>query len=175
MDKGAIFSKTRKYRYVLWRVWHPLQARVMFIGLNPSTADETTDDQTIRRCVNFAKDWGFGGVYMLNLFAFRATQPADMKAANHPSGVPNEGHLTRFAASSDLIVAAWGANGDHMRANDRVTALLTCNHSLFCLGRTNDGHPKHPSRLAKVTPLVLYRGQRKLEQPGCVKQSTSAE
>ncbi len=174
MDKGAIFSDNRKYRYALWRTWHALQPQVMFIGLNPSTADETTDDQTIRRCVNFAKDWGFGGIYMLNLFAFRATQPSVMKEENHPSGRLNHDYIDDFADGVDLIVAAWGANGDHMRANDRITALITRNHPMFCLGRTADGHPKHPSRLAKVTPLVLYRGQSKLEKPECIRLSTSA-
>jgi hypothetical protein len=84
---GAEFSECRKYRYVLWRrwAWEGYANQVMFIGLNPSTADEREDDPTIRRCVRFAKDWGYSGILMMNAFAFRATQPADMKAASDPA------------------------------------------------------------------------------------------
>lgn len=80
MIKGAQFSQCRKYRYALWRTWDD-DSHITFIGLNPSTADETEDDPTIRRCIAYAKKWEFGGINMLNLFAFRATSPGDMKRA----------------------------------------------------------------------------------------------
>lgn len=75
MNTNAILSEDRKYRYVLSRIWDESKPMVMIIGLNPSTADETKNDPTIIRCIDFAKSWGYGGVYMLNLFAFRATLP----------------------------------------------------------------------------------------------------
>ncbi|GHX72979.1 hypothetical protein VCSRO16_3593 [Vibrio cholerae] len=73
MKNTAELSKCRKYRYALWRTWDSDKPFAMFIGLNPSTADEKNDDPTLRRCINFAKSWGYGGVCMANLFAFRAT------------------------------------------------------------------------------------------------------
>ncbi|HDR1569813.1 TPA: DUF1643 domain-containing protein, partial [Pasteurella multocida] len=73
MNNNAIFSDCGTYRYVLWRIWDTLLPRITFIGLNPSTADESNDDPTIRRCINFAKKWGYGGIYMVNLFAYRST------------------------------------------------------------------------------------------------------
>lgn len=78
MKKDAILSQDRKYRYVLSRIWDESKPMVVIIGLNPSTADEKDDDNTITKCINFAKQWGYGGLYMLNLFAFRATSPSDM-------------------------------------------------------------------------------------------------
>jgi hypothetical protein len=83
----------------------------MFIGLNPSTADETIDDPTIRRCVIFAKDWGYGALCMTNLFAFRATDPAIMKAHPEPVGESNDGTLEELALSTVVVVAAWGVGG----------------------------------------------------------------
>ena len=79
-ESGAIFSECKKYRYLLWRKWgkSPHSKYVMFVGLNPSTADESIDDPTIRRCICFAKDWGYDGLFMANLFAYRATYPVDM-------------------------------------------------------------------------------------------------
>ena len=78
LKSGAIFSSCRKYRYALWRNWDESKPRPMIIGLNPSTADEKENDPTIVRCINFAKSWGYGGVYVANLFAFRATLPIEM-------------------------------------------------------------------------------------------------
>jgi len=83
MKSHATFSPCRKYRYSLFRIWDEDKSLVLFIGLNPSTADEKEDDPTIRRCINFAKQWGwgYGGLIMGNLFSFRATQPSDLKQA----------------------------------------------------------------------------------------------
>ena len=90
MKKDAILSEDRKYRYVLSRIWDESKSMVMIIGLNPSTADETIDDPTIVRCIDFAKNWGYGGIYMLNLFAFRATLPKDMFSVENPIGDEND-------------------------------------------------------------------------------------
>ena len=88
--RHAVFSPCRTYRYALSRVWAADKPYALFIGLNPSTADETLDDPTIRRCIDFAKRWGYGGLVMANLFAYRATNPSEMKAATDPVGVAND-------------------------------------------------------------------------------------
>lgn len=77
MKTGANLSECRRYRFSLWRIWDEALPYALFIGLNPSTADETANDPTITRCINFAKDWGYGGIYMANLFAYRATDPSE--------------------------------------------------------------------------------------------------
>jgi hypothetical protein len=142
-NKGAEFSDDRVYRYTLWREWG--NKTVAFIGLNPSTADENIDDPTIRRCINFAKSWGFGRMVMLNLFAFRATDPRDMKACQEPIGPENDKTLEGVSYSSDLVVCAWGVHGAHIDRGDEVTGmLLRRGIELHCLGRTTKGYPKHP-------------------------------
>ena len=106
MKKDAVFSDCRNYRYALWRIWDDAKPYAMFIGLNPSTADETEDDPTIRRCMNFAKDWGYGGLCMTNLFAYRATIPANMMSAADPVGAENNAWLANLAENAGVIVAA---------------------------------------------------------------------
>src|SRR4028119_2392792 len=91
--RGAIFDPTRTYRYALWRTWDAARPPVAFVLLNPSTADARRDDPTIRRCANFARTWGFGGLEVVNLFAFRATHPTDLKCAADPVGPQNDVHL----------------------------------------------------------------------------------
>ena len=90
MTKGARFSECRVWRYALWRTWDPARAPLVFVGLNPSTADETQDDPTIRRCLGFARDFGCGGLHMLNIFAFRATNPDELRRTDDPVGPDNE-------------------------------------------------------------------------------------
>ena len=155
IETGAQFSGCRAWRYALWRTWDASYGHCMFIGLNPSTADETEDDPTIRRCINFAKSWGFGGIHMLNLFAFRATLPSDMKAAADPIGPENNEFLTMYAKQSEKIVCAWGVNGKFKSRDGYVTAMLS-DFDLFCLGSTNTGQPKHPLYLKSDTPLERF-------------------
>lgn len=148
---GAELSECRKYRYVLWRrwQWQGYANQVMFIGLNPSTADETEDDPTIRRCVRFAKDWGYGGILMMNAFAFRATQPADMLAANDPIGPANDEAFGYRRNQVGLIVAAWG---NHCPA-ERVVGVQHAlgSRPVMCLGKNKNGSPKHPLYLKADT------------------------
>ena len=118
----------------------------MFIGLNPSTADETNDDPTIRRCISFAKSWGYDGLCMTNLFAFRATNPEDMLAAADPIGTENDRHLVELAGKASLVIAAWGTLGVHMGRNDKVRSMID---GLNFLRLTKDGHPGHPLYLPK--------------------------
>lgn len=102
-SSGAEFSPCRVWRYALWRRWD-FGSRcnmVAFVGLNPSTADESLDDATIRRCINFAKSWGYDGMYMLNAYAFRATDPRDMKAFHEPIGKDNDCTIARISSEVD--------------------------------------------------------------------------
>lgn len=155
----AVLSPCGQYRYELQRLfsWSASHA-LPFIMLNPSTADATNDDPTIRRCLGFARDRGFGGVIVANLFAYRATSPADMRAANDPIGPENDRHLGRLmniaARAGTPVVAAWGTNGG-FRGRDaqvrRMAREIRCN--LVCLGTTADGHPRHPLYVKGTQPF----------------------
>lgn len=150
------FSPCRNWRYTLERVWdfgNP--RRVTWIGLNPSTADEIKNDPTVRRCIGFAQDWGFGGMFMMNLFAFRATKPADMKREADPVGPENDEALLWAAGQSELIVAAWGNHGTHL---GRAASLMSLDFPvpLTALKLTKQGQPNHPLYLPKTSkPFLL--------------------
>ncbi len=137
----AKLSRCRKYRYALWRTWDVEKPYVLFVGLNPSTADEHNDDPTLIRCMNFAKTWGYGGVCMANLFAFRATAPADMKAATDPVGKQNNVWLKKLAKEAGVVIAAWGNDGAFLSRSTEVKAMLP---ELHCLKRNKSGEPAHP-------------------------------
>lgn len=147
----ATFSPCRTYRYSLWRRWgEPSQGYAMFIGLNPSTADEVENDPTVRRCIQYAKDWGYGALCMTNAFAFRETNPALMKAHPEPVGPDNDAALVALAKDAGVVVAAWGNDGLHRDRYKQVVALLP---GLSCLRMTKRGQPWHPLYLPKsLTP-----------------------
>jgi hypothetical protein len=155
MLRGAEFSPCRRYRYVLWRTWDPAAATVNFTCLNPSTADEQIDDRTIGRFIGFARDWGYGGLVMTNLFAFRATKPADMRAAVDPVGPDNDAWLVKVAGCAGLVVAAWGNDGSHLRRDEQVRWMLP---ALHCLRLTKTGQSGHPLYVrGDVTPRDRQR------------------
>ena len=148
---GALLSADRMYRYSLWRIWDESLPVVMFVGLNPSTADESKDDNTIRRCIGFAKDWGYGGLYMANLFAYRATKPKDMKATPEPVGNDNNSILVELYNKADITIAAWSADGNFKNRDKEVQLLLP---KLHVLKINKDGSPGHPLYLKKsLTPM----------------------
>jgi hypothetical protein len=151
--KGAHFSDDRVYRYALWRVWTPHKPRAMFIGLNPSTADEIKNDNTITKCLGFADRWGCGSLVMTNLFAFRATNPKVMLAAPEPIGPLNDEFIAQFAQSAAFIVAMWGVDGAHLGRGATVRQQYP---NLKCFGVTKAGQPKHPLYLGANTALVDY-------------------
>ncbi|MDE1239813.1 DUF1643 domain-containing protein [Vibrio aestuarianus] len=151
MKKTAKLSDCRTYRYELWRIWDESKPYAMFIGLNPSTADETEDDPTIRRCINFAKSWGYGGLCMANLFAYRATQPEDMKRASDPIGDKNDETLILLAQNAGVIVGAWGNDGVFLNRSEDVRALIS---ELSVLKVNKSGEPAHPLYLkSTLTPI----------------------
>lgn len=137
---SARLSECGRYRYELWRRWED-GPHVLFVMLNPSTADATNDDPTIRKCIGYAKRWGFGALCVANLFAFRATDPKDMKRAADPVGRDNDATLKRLANDAGLIVAAWGAHGSHLGRDKAVLKMLP---TIKALHVTKDGSPGHP-------------------------------
>ena len=141
MKKDAKLSECRKYRFALWRVWDDSRPHVMFIGLNPSTADETEDDPTLIRCINYAKSWGYGGVCMANLFSFRATEPGDLLVATDPVGHETDKWLAELSGKAALVVAAWGNTGGFMGRSQQVRLLMP---DLHCLKINKSGEPAHP-------------------------------
>lgn len=138
----AAFSTCRSYRYTLWRKWRTGARYVMFIGLNPSTADEFNNDPTLRRCINFAKNWNYDAMCMTNLFAFRATDPAVMKSAREPIGIENDEWLLKIAQNAGIIIAAWGNHGSFLERDAQVKNLIK--RSFYCLGISKAGFPLHP-------------------------------
>lgn len=162
----AVFSPDRAFRYALTRTWGEGRT-VAWVMLNPSTADAFTDDATIRRCRNFSRAAGaFGGLIVVNLFALRATSPAEMRAHPDPVGPRNNDVLARLADGSrgygiGAWVAAWGAHGAHRgRDRDVEDLLRRCGVTLHCLGLTKDEHPKRPLYLPSNAALRPYPGER---------------
>jgi hypothetical protein len=150
MHGSAVFSDCARYRYVLRRKWDAGRRSVLFVGLNPSTADATLNDPTIRRCIRFAQDWGYGSLVMANLFAYRVTEPSLLPRVDDPVGPLNNRWLAMLRKQADLVIAAWGVHGTLLARNDQVLAQLS---EVHCLGLTKAGHPKHPLYLpATVTP-----------------------
>ena len=125
----------------------------MFIGLNPSTADETNDDPTVRRCIRYAKYWGYSGLCMTNLFAFRATNPEDMKAAEDPIGPENNQTLIDKAKNAEIIIAAWGIHGKYISRDKEVLGIIP---QLYYLRLTKKGYPGHPLYLPKNLKPTLW-------------------
>lgn len=140
---GADFSTDRVHRYALWRTWDKSKEIAMFIGLNPSTADEVKNDPTVSRCINYAKQWGFGGMIMSNIFAYRATDPKVMKNAEDPVGPENDQWLLKSAKEVSLIMAVWGNHGEFLGRGKAVLSLFD-GIELHCLTMNKTGHPKHP-------------------------------
>lgn len=162
MNSGAEFSDCRTYRYSLWRIWDKSKPLFNVIGLNPSTANETDNDPTVRRCINFAKDLGYGGLLMSNIFAFRATLPKDMKKATDPIGKDNDAWLESNANRSGIVVAAWGVDGSF---NNRDKAVIEMIPDLYCFRLTaKSGVPEHPLYLPKNLVPVKLQEAKKFQQ-----------
>lgn len=153
--RTAEISECGQYRWSLRRSWYEGDGRVVcFVMLNPSTADGTEDDPTIRRCIGFAKKWGYSVLSVRNLFPYRATNPTDLKAANYPTG-GDRGDIELLAArSAHTTVCAWGTKAPQWRVN-QAAELLTPG-KLHCLETTRNGDPRHPLYLPADTELVPF-------------------
>jgi hypothetical protein len=158
---SAYLSQDERYRYWLSRIWDPGKPTLGFVMLNPSTADAFVDDPTIRRCVQFARDWGHGRLIVTNLFAMRATNPRELTTGDlEPIGAENDSYLLDAALICDTLVYAWGNHGTLEGRGAAVVELLrhrlkSLGQEPWCLGLTKKNQPRHPlylSRLAMITP-----------------------
>ncbi|WP_168123973.1 DUF1643 domain-containing protein [Paenibacillus sp. HB172176] len=155
--KDAVIDSTGKYRYSLVRHWDSQKPKALFIMLNPSTADADIDDPTIRRCIGFAKSWGCGALEVVNLFAYRATNPDELRMCDDPIGRENDMHIRRAALRADKIILAWGTKGGLLGRNGKVMELLQSFAWVYCLDRSKDGHPKHPLYIPANCELKLFK------------------
>ena len=153
MHRTACLSADARYRYLLTRTWQPDLPTVCFVMLNPSTADAEADDPTIRRCIDFARRWGFGSLNVVNLYAYRTASPAELAAAAEPVGPENDAYVGATCANASLIVAAWGAMAPDMQ---RKFVALSGIKNLKCLGLTQNGEPRHPLYVRADTGLQPF-------------------
>ncbi|WP_158965534.1 DUF1643 domain-containing protein [Chachezhania sediminis] len=141
----AVYSDCETYRYALTREWDAGLPKVAFVMLNPSTASELRNDPTVERCERRARAWGYGAFRVTNLFAFRATDPKDLKLAGDPVGPLNDEALRDCAEWADRVIAAWGVHGVYRGRGPEVCRLLgETGVAIGHLGLTKDGHPRHP-------------------------------
>lgn len=188
VSAGATISACGTYRYSLWREWRGTPnakwdmwknddgspvldgagaqvgepETVTFIMLNPSTADGKADDPTIRRCVSFARAWGYDRMVVVNLFAYRATDPRALLALNHqddPVGANNQSYIERLTGERGIVVCAWGAHGAHLEQDETALGWVYPHAKIFCLGRTKEGHPRHPLYVPASQELEPFNGR----------------
>ena len=161
LDTGATFSPCRTWRYSLWRIWDTDKKRLAVIGLNPSTADETKNDPTVTRCITRAHDLGLGGLLMLNIYGYRATDPKDLWAAQKGDcpdiiGRGNR-HAFRGLKNCGMAIAAWGAHGMRYGHGWKVLSWIEEEGIRpYCLGVTKDGSPRHPLYIRRDFEPVPY-------------------
>jgi hypothetical protein len=146
MKMDAVFSPCGRYRYVLWRTWDDSKPHAMMILLNPSIADSERDSKTSKRCIEFAKSWGYGGLCIGNLFAYRSQNKAMIKKVQDPIGPNNDAWLLKLSEAAAVVVAGWGNEGYYMNRARHVSSLVK---NLSCLRITENGQPQHPLYLPK--------------------------
>lgn len=154
-DSGAVFSKCRRWRYLLWRRWDASLPVANFLMLNPSTADEFKLDPSCTRARVYAERWGYGSLIVTNIFGWRATDPEEMKAVRDPVGPGNDRAILRAARESAIVVCAWGNHGAHLGRSNAVRALLEKGGiAPRCLRMNGSGEPAHPLYLpGNLTPM----------------------
>ena len=142
------------YRYLLWREWDANRSRLLWILLNPSLADAATEDPTLGRCVAFSRLWGYGGLEIVNLFAYRSPYPSDLLHAADPVGPENDQFISDAAQRASGVLLAWGQRGRYLQRDRAVLALFAGQQMLApqCLGLTKVGCPRHPLYVKSTTP-----------------------
>ncbi|WP_069301034.1 DUF1643 domain-containing protein [Neptunicoccus sediminis] len=156
-ESVAVYSDCEAFRYTLTRQWSDAGGHVLFVMLNPSTATEVQNDPTVERCERRARALGFGGFTVCNIFAYRATDPRDMRAAPDPVGPENDAAILAAAKTADRIVCAWGTHGAHLGRGPLMEQLLRAQDKpLYHLGLSKAGHPKHPLYIAYTTQPELW-------------------
>jgi len=154
----ALYSPCENYRYALTRIWKPEGRRVLFVMLNPSTATEVQNDPTVERCERRARTLGFGGFRVCNIFAWRATDPRNMRAQDDPVGPDNDAAILKGCNWADTVICAWGTHGAHRNRGAKVEHLLRATgRELLHLGLSKAGHPKHPLYIAYAQHPEIWR------------------
>ena len=154
----AIYSDCEKYRYSLTRVWEPGAKKLLFVMLNPWTATEFQNAPTVERCERRARQLGYGAFCVCNIFAWRATDPRNMRAQTDPVGPENDTAITSACLWADKIICAWGTHGEHLGRGRKVEGLLRANgYDLWHLGRTKAGHPRHPLYIGYAVQPMLWQ------------------
>lgn len=162
MRNDCVFSPDRLHRYTLIHRWDDLLRPdsgkgIAWICLNPSTADENQLDPTLRRIRGFSDAWGYTRFIMLNLFAWRDTSPAAMKAAADPVGSENDRWITHWAEHADRVMCCWGEHGAHLDRDQKVIELLRpYRKKTYSLTLNASGRPKHPLYIAADTPPLAF-------------------
>lgn len=153
--KEAVLSPCGLYRYRLGRSWGPAHARVAWVMLNPSTADASVDDPTIRRCESFARTWHYSGMIVVNLYALRATDPKQLRGHPDPVGPDNSAHLQAVLDDPTIfhVVAAWGTSASPPQELNFRRLVRNAGRRLYSLGTTKHGHPRHPLYVKGTTVL----------------------
>ena len=147
----AHFSDDKKYRYLLGRRIGDSPRRLLFIMLNPATADESQNDRTITRCVNFARDWRFGIMEVVNLFAYRTPYVAELRKADDPIGAKNDEWIENALSAADKVILAWGNHGAYRNRSCEVKRMAVEAAQPYHLGLNKTGEPKHPLYLPAST------------------------
>lgn len=161
MLKAAKFNDAKTHRYYLSRLWEPKHSKLLFIGLNPSKADDVDNDPTVTRLVNFSKSWGFGGFYITNLYSFISPDPDEMikwyysRTSKMQRALYKENmeYALRYARLCSMVVFCWGASNPQQEIANKYIRTF---RQAYCFGVTKEGHPKHPLYLASNTQLVKY-------------------
>lgn len=161
VTRSAVLSRDDVYRYLLSRRWAEGDRILLWLMLNPSTADAKIDDPTIKRCMAFGRRWGYDAIEVVNLFAFRATNPKDLtRAGHHPLdmiGPENDSYIREAYKRASRTVAAWGAHPIALPRSRNVFELFDAQPSIYCLGRTKDGSPRHPLYVHGDQPLLSFK------------------
>lgn len=158
----AVFSDCGKYRYTLERIWSVSQSHMLIIMLNPSTANAEVNDQTTRKCVNFARKIECGSYCAVNLFALQTKSPKIMMNNKQPVGLRNDRHLKsrlRELNHKDYLVVAWGVHGLHLSRDQAILSMISIETKLkpMCFGHTKHGMPMHPTYI-KLNELIPFKG-----------------
>jgi len=154
----AIYSDCENYRYTLTRTWGDTGKHALFIMLNPSKATEIQNDPTVERCERRARSLGFDAFTVTNIFAYRATDPKVMRAQTDPTGPDNDATILSAAKTADTIICAWGTHGEHLNRGPEMETMLRAQpKSLYHLGLSKAGHPKHPLYIGYSIQPKLWR------------------
>jgi hypothetical protein len=155
--EGALFSKDRKKRYLLWRRFNTGDRYLHFIMLNPSNADESFNDPTITRCINFAREWNYDGMLVTNLFSYRTPYPDELKTNETNLSRQNKQMIEFAMQHATKTICAWGNHGRIHHRSKKLMASLNAN-TLYCFDINQNGEPKHPLYVRKDADLIVFNG-----------------